>query len=120
MSILTPETNPDHHTIGKYFKGHGCLYYCDSYDTAIGYWMTPVFGEKYAGENSTPERTNVSERAINRTFHEIWDIGTLDEPRYECRHRLTPEERVFMTDTLAPPSMIAVPSQRQPQGPSYP
>ena len=64
--IKTPETHPDHEVVGHYFNGPwGVEYYCDSYDPSCGYWMTPV---KDDGEH---KRTNVSERAIGRTFHEV-------------------------------------------------
>lgn len=42
MAILTPETHPDHDTIGQRFRSHGAEYVCDSYDTACGFWMTPA------------------------------------------------------------------------------
>ena len=69
-SIIAPETCPDHSVVGRYFRGwlKGVIYYCDSYDPHIGYWMTPV---KVSDENPNPQRTNVSEWAISRTYHEI-------------------------------------------------
>lgn len=66
--IKTPETHPDHHVVGKYFGGHSTktdkteVFYCDSYDTAIGYWLTSVTIP------GAPERKNVSERAISATY----------------------------------------------------
>lgn len=71
--IKTPQTHPDHHTVGHYFGGHSLetntteVYYCDSYDPAIGYWLTNA--------RNPAERKNVSERAIGRTFHEADDMG---------------------------------------------
>ena len=68
-TIITPETHPNHHTVGHHFGGYRVktslteIYYCDSYDPAIGYWMTNV--------NDETDRRNVSERAIGRTFHEV-------------------------------------------------
>lgn len=70
--IKTPETHPDHHTVGHYFAGHSYgsnrteIYFCDSYDSSCGYWMTCV-------TNENEERRNVSERAIDRTFHRAED-----------------------------------------------
>lgn len=62
--IKTPQTHPDHHTVGHEFKAwDGKRYFCDSYDPRIGYWMTEV--------GNPDNRTNVSERAIGRTFHII-------------------------------------------------
>ncbi len=62
MEIITPETHPDHETVGRNFRAFGGeIYYCDSYDPRIGFWMTNVKGNG--------DRRNVSERAIGRTFH---------------------------------------------------
>lgn len=72
-AIKTPETHPDHHTVGHYFGGYDyqakatTIYFCDSYDPRIGYWLTNL---------SNPEdRKSVSEAAIGRTFHEAHDQG---------------------------------------------
>lgn len=68
-SIKTPQTHPDHHTVGHHFSGTNWervrteIYFCDSYDPCIGYWMTNV--------NDPDDRKNVSERAIDRTFHRV-------------------------------------------------
>ncbi len=72
--IITPKTNPDHPVVGHYFGGYNyatkgtVIYYCDSYDPRLGYWLTNVKDKK--------DRRNVSEAAINRTFHEARDVGT--------------------------------------------
>jgi hypothetical protein len=59
--IKTPESHPDHHVVGKYWKAWDN--FCDSYDPEIGFWMTEV---------GNPEnRRNISERAIGRTYHEV-------------------------------------------------
>lgn len=60
----TPETHPDHHTVGHLFRSYVdmFLYYCDSHVENMGYWMTRT--------DDPSERRNVSERAIGRTFHE--------------------------------------------------
>lgn len=71
--IKTPQTHPDHHTVGHYFGGHSYktqstqVYFCDSYDPEIGYWLTNV--------NDPEDRKNVSERAIGRTYHMAEDKG---------------------------------------------
>ncbi len=62
MEIITPSTHPDHHAVGRFFDGHKGPWYCDSYDPRCGYWMTSLDGTR---------RKNVSERAIDRTFHTI-------------------------------------------------
>jgi len=67
---VTPATHPDHHTVGKEFMGHdyrrhgwpAVRWFCESHDRC-GYWM-------YATDGSG-HWTNVSERAIGRSFHEI-------------------------------------------------
>lgn len=71
--IKTPETHPDHHTVGRYFCGPGGTeFYCDSYDPRIGYWMTSRDCVGRDVETLTNEqRRNVSERAIGHTFHEV-------------------------------------------------
>jgi hypothetical protein len=73
MQIKTPESHPDHHTVGHYFGGYcnkangTAIYFCDSYDPRIGYWLTNVI--------DAADRKNVSEAAIGRTFHEACDKG---------------------------------------------
>jgi hypothetical protein len=114
MALYTTETHPDHETIGKYYKAHGCIYFCDSYDTQLGFWMEPVFGEIHGFTEKPPHRTNVSERAINRTFHEIFDGGTPETPHYLCQHPLSTDERAFVMSVLTPstPVVAAGPSMR--------
>lgn len=71
--IKTPQTHPGHQVVGHYFGGHSIkhgrttVYFCDSYDTEIGYWMTNV-------EDPT-DRNNVSDRAIGRAYHWAEDKG---------------------------------------------
>lgn len=70
--IKTPETDPDHETIGQTFSGpfgeH--LYYCDSWQENAGFWMTRVDApEENKADQFGEWRRNVSERAIGRTFH---------------------------------------------------
>lgn len=71
--IKTPKTHPDHPVVGKLWGGHSFksdkteVYYCDSYDTAIGYWLTNVHDHE--------DRKNVSERAINATYWPAEDKG---------------------------------------------
>lgn len=73
MSIKTPETDPNHMVIGHYFKTSAgsakgtAIYFCDSYDPAVDFWMTPVTRTKEV------QRTNVSPRAIDRTFHTVYE-----------------------------------------------
>lgn len=68
-AVKTPTTHPDHPTVGHHFSGVNWrrnrteVYFCDSYDPQIGYWMTNVY--------DPADRKNVSERAIERTFHHV-------------------------------------------------
>lgn len=63
--IKTPESHPDHPVVGRTFKCpfYGKTYFCDSWDSGCGFWMTNV--------DDPVDRTCVSERAIGRTFHEV-------------------------------------------------
>ena len=68
---VTPESHPMHHTVGNWFRGYNTkmerpdVFYCKSHD-ASGYNMV--------AEDDSHE-TNVSERAIQRTFWIIGDPG---------------------------------------------
>lgn len=74
-NLKTPFTHPNHPTVGHYFGGYGPastnyatrIYYCDSYDPNMGFWLTSVIDPS--------DRKNVSERAIGRTFHDAEDKG---------------------------------------------
>lgn len=65
--IKTPQSHPDHPVVGHHFGGHSiahsktAIFFCDSYDTSCGYWMTNV--------SDPQDRVNISERAIGRTYH---------------------------------------------------
>lgn len=67
--IKTPQTHPTHEVVGEFFVGWPHAWYCDSYDPQIGFWMTFVGNVKDGHE--ARERTNVSERAIDRTLHTV-------------------------------------------------
>ena len=70
---VTPESHPDHHTVGLEFMGNdyqhsgsrAVRWFCESHDRC-GYWM-------YATDGSG-HWNNVSERAIGRSFHEIYPL----------------------------------------------
>lgn len=94
--IKTPETNPDHRVVGRLFKGFGVIWFCDSYDTAMGYWLTPVFGDLHSWYNRAPERCNVSERAINATFWSVRRFEWNDDVFFGCQHGIEPHEKVFL------------------------
>lgn len=70
FKIKTADTDPNHHTVGHLFGGPdsqkpgGAIWYCDSYDPRMGYWMTRC--------DDPSRRTNVSERAIGRSFHTVY------------------------------------------------
>ena len=71
--IKTPETHPDHHTVGQTFNAwDGHKYFCDSYDSECGYWMTRVDAPEENKQDQFGQwRKNVSERAIGRTYHMV-------------------------------------------------
>lgn len=88
QTIKTPQTHPTHETVGSYFQGwSGAIYYCDSYDPRIGFWMTSV--------RDSADRRNVSERAIGRTFHEMHG-----HVRAHQKHRA--EHEYYSVDILQP------------------
>lgn len=66
-STGTPRTHPDDPVVGKRFSAwsvrHGKMatYFCEGHDPRSGYWMVNT-------EDSS-DRRDVSERAINTTFH---------------------------------------------------
>lgn len=63
-TILTPQNSPDHWAIGRLWVGwNSQIYYCDSYDPSMGFWMTNI--------GDAGDRRNISERAPTRTFHEV-------------------------------------------------
>ena len=60
------------HAVGHRFKGPRCTepygvatYRCTSYDSRQGFWME--------NEEDPSDRRNVSERAVGRTFHRIYE-----------------------------------------------
>lgn len=64
--ILLPKDLPKHHAVGRVFYGwDGQVYYCDSYDPQNDFWMTNIL--------DATERRAVSPRAINASFHSVWD-----------------------------------------------
>jgi hypothetical protein len=72
-----------HHTVGHHFSGTNWnrvrteIYFCDSYEENHGYWMTNV--------NDPADRKNVSDRAIDRTFHRVEERDTYWLGRSGCR-----------------------------------
>lgn len=62
-----------HETVGRLFKSGGAVYRCTSYDRRIGFWMELVEGtDSWLPDREVGDRANVSERAINRTYHRIY------------------------------------------------
>lgn len=82
--VKTIQTHPGHRTIGYIYCGWDSqMYYCDSYDPRDGFYMTNVLNEA--------ERKCVSERAIERTFHN-WNI-----PQWRA-HELNENNQHWMVD----------------------
>lgn len=95
--VLTPKERPNHHVIGRYFRAwDGQVYFCDSYDPRIDYYMTNVLDASL--------RKDVSTRAPGRTFHEI---GTQDRPTSVDKVRDVTHYAV--DTTAAPEAMVPVP-----------
>lgn len=55
-----------HSTVGERFRGMDGVYRCTSYDSRCGFWMQ--------NEADPKDWRNVSERAIGRTFHRIYNL----------------------------------------------
>lgn len=67
---LTVGNSPDHTVIGRYFRAwDGKDYLCESWVENMGYWMAEVDTKQRIIPDG--RRTNVSERAIGRTYHPI-------------------------------------------------
>lgn len=76
-TLITPETHPNHPVVGLCFKGWaGQVYFCDSFEFDLGFWMTRVDAPEDRRQDRSGEfRTNVSSRAIGATFHAIYKDG---------------------------------------------
>jgi hypothetical protein len=61
--VITPTDEPNHPVLGRRFKSFDSVYLCDSWEENAGYWMTNT--------SDPTDRRNVSERAINRTYHPV-------------------------------------------------
>ena len=69
-SLSYTPTTSDRSTVGKKYKAwDGRTYLCFGYDPRHGFWMRSVDG----GET---RQTNVSERAIGRTYHQLREAPT--------------------------------------------
>jgi hypothetical protein len=51
-------------TVGKRFRSFDRSYLCFGYDPRHGFWVR---------DEETGEQRNISERAIGRTYHRIWE-----------------------------------------------
>jgi hypothetical protein len=92
--IITPLTNPNHHAVGRYFKGwDGQVYYCDSYQYGPDYGMVNVVDRTV--------RKEVSSAAINRTYHEV---GTQNRPALAEEVQ---DRQNYAVDTLVEPTALA-------------
>jgi hypothetical protein len=49
--------------VGGEYRGSGRVWTCTGYDPRTGFWMRATDGDRHV--------TNVSERAIDRTFHRV-------------------------------------------------
>ncbi len=75
----TPPGCPCPSEVGQRFRSFGRTYECLSYNPKSGFWMYA----RADAENPASRLTNVSERAIGRTFHKVrntdWSFTTQSE-----------------------------------------
>jgi hypothetical protein len=68
------ETLRLHPTVGRLFRSMGGRYRCTSWDRQSGFWMEMVSDQdRLFPERQPGDRVNVSERAIGRTFHRLYE-----------------------------------------------
>jgi len=65
-----------HPTVGRKFRAFGAVYRCTSWDRSCGFWMEMVGGKDELFGRHAGARVNVSEAAIGRTYHRVYDDGT--------------------------------------------
>jgi hypothetical protein len=75
----------EHDTVGRTFTCSGAVYRCTGYDPSMGYWMQIETGRDELLEVGPGHRTNVSERAIGRTFHRRWRDESTTPHDPDCR-----------------------------------
>ena len=56
-----------HETVGQHFRGPEGTYACVAYDWRTGFWMKDV---------KTGVDRDVSERALGRTYHRIYEVSS--------------------------------------------
>jgi len=61
--------------VGRRFKAFGGVYECAEYDRHKGLRMVLKSGEDLLASREIGDETWISERAIDRTYHEIYDLG---------------------------------------------
>lgn len=80
-SIMTPQTHPNHPTVGLRFRAWSiknnkrAVYFCDSFDPAIGFWMT--------NEQDSTDRTcvcacdwpDIPSSSVDETQNGYRDVG---------------------------------------------
>lgn len=52
------------------YRSSGKIWICIGYDPGCGFWMENIETMK---NSETSELTNISERAIDRTFHKVYE-----------------------------------------------
>ena len=73
--ITLPNQVPNHETVGHYFMNwNGEVFYCDSYDSSSGFWMTNIKTPPdriHMQDEGSIFRKNVSVNVIGKTFHRM-------------------------------------------------
>lgn len=83
---MTVENKPkrEHETVGRLFRAHGGVYRCTRYIRRSGFDMQCIERGMWDALDVPPRLTNVSEAAIGRTFHLIWDDASYVEHTQPC------------------------------------
>ncbi len=75
-----------HPTVGWRFRGMGGVYRCTRYDPRSGFWMRMLerAPDAMASDRNVGDEACVSERAIGRTYHLVWQDEEPVEHEQPC------------------------------------
>lgn len=77
-----------HETVGRMFRAFGDKYRCVSYQPTQGFWVVLVEKGPNSGgliDRAVGERACISERAIDRTYHRIYEDRSYIEHEQDCK-----------------------------------
>lgn len=72
--------------VNKHYKGNNITYICIGYDPSCGFWMENI---------NSKELINISERAIDRTFHKVRNL--------ESKTEIFPPKNRYLVGADTPP-----------------